>query len=228
MTAAVPTTIALVSVGYCIAAPPIAVANVPTPSAKGTMTGNSPLVMAILAASMRLFIKISELAVVPARDSNSFSILPAYCAASPARLKFVCKVSSCVSSGAIAESDSLPNRSFIVEACTSFGSCLNRVSTSIIVPCASVCIRFATSVALKPNLENAAIWLFVADSPDTRPSAMFLMPVAAISDCTPTPAIEAPNAAICPALIPATSPSGPTRVTISEISFELAAVTLDK
>ena len=57
---------------------------------------------------------------------------------------------------------------------------------------------------------------------------MFLMPVAATSDCTPTDAIEAPTAATCAALMPATWPKGPTLVTISDIESLLAAVVFDR
>ncbi|MNP46343.1 hypothetical protein D3C76_1403330 [compost metagenome] len=68
----------------------------------------------------------------------------------------------------------------------------------------------------------------VAAEPLVIANMKFLMPVAATSCFTPTPAMVAPNAAICPDERPATSPSDPTSVTMAEICLVLAGPVLPR
>ena len=120
--------------------------------------------------------------------------------------------------------DSFPNKSFNTVACSDLSRPLIASSTSRIAPFALVCMRFDMSTALKPSFSKAAAWESVAPSPATIPSMKFLIPVAATSDLTPVETIDAPSAAISPDATPPTSPSGPMRVTTSEILSADAAV----
>ena len=98
----------------------------------------------------------------------------------------------------------------------------------MIAPFASTCIRLATSSAVIPSEANAAACDFVAPAPALIPRMRFLIPVAAISDDVPVPTMDAPSAAISPEATPPTSPSGPIRVTTSEMSGADAAVVLPR
>ena len=68
----------------------------------------------------------------------------------------------------------------------------------------------------------------MADSPATKASIIFLIPVAATSSATPMPRIVAPNAAIDPEAKPPTSPNGPIRCTISMMPLAAAGVLLPR
>ena len=69
--------IAVVSVGYCVANSPTALAIFATVSIIGVITGISPLPIVICAASILFFISSILLAVVSALAENSACILPA-------------------------------------------------------------------------------------------------------------------------------------------------------
>ena len=79
-----------------------------------------------------------------------------------------------------------------------------------------------------PSFSSTAACVSVADAPATMVVAIFLMPVAATSCWTPTPTMVEPRAAIWAAEIPATSPRGPTAVTMVESSEAVDALLFDR
>ena len=194
----------------------------------GVMAGMSPFPIAILNASILFLASCNELAVVSERAENSPSMLPAYLDESATLFKLSCTPSRFDKSGAMAPSDSFPNRSLNTDACLTLSSPRIAPNTFRIVSFALSCIPWATSSALSPNSFNAPTCDFVALSPAVSARIIFFRPVAATSDWMPEPTIEAPSAAISPAATPPTSPNGPMRVTTSEISGALAAVVLPK
>ena len=166
----------------------------------------------LIPSSAILFLKrIILLAVVSALALYSSFIDPAYLVASPTFFKFSSKAPILVSRGAIALKDSLPNKVASIAPCFSFGKALIKSRIFNVVPSASFCIDLATSSESNPKSIIALRCDFVADSPAINASIIFLMPVAAISSCTPIPRIVAPRAAIDPDAKPPTSPNGPIR-----------------
>ena len=180
--------------------------------------------MAICAAFALLDMSWIEFAVVADLAANSPSMLPVYFCASATLSRFSFRPSKFESSGAIAPSDSLPKSSLSAAACFSLLRAWIDESTCKIVPLASLCIFLATTSDSRPRPCSASFCDFVALSPAVSERIKFLMPVAATSDWIPEPTIDAPRAAISPDATPPTSPSGPMRVTTSEMSGALAAV----
>ena len=166
--------------------------------------------------------------VVAARAAYSFCIEPPYCCASATRLKLVRNKSRFVSSGAMDPEDSLPNSSLSAATCFSFGNFARESSTCSMAPRASFCISAASFFGLMRNERSTFFCDLVAESPAVSDSIKFFIPVAAISDSTPIPAMVAPIAAISPEATPATLPKGPIRVTTSEIFFALAGPVLPR
>ena len=190
--------------------------------------GKNTLPISILIRLNAFCINIIAFSVVSLLALNSASMLPAYFEESPTLLKLACKASKLESRGDIAPIDSVPNKSLSTAACFSLGKAFKAVNTSSIAPLASTCIFLAISAASSPNVWKAAACVLVAPSPAVMPRMRFFMPVAATSDCTPVPTIEAPRAAISPDATPPTSPRGPILVTTSEINGADAAVVLPK
>ncbi|MOA11109.1 hypothetical protein D3C78_1310310 [compost metagenome] len=89
--------------------------------------------------------------VVAARAVYSACIDPAYSLSSPTDLKFFCSVFKLVSSGAMAPTDSLPNRLVSTAACLLFSTLASVCSTRLIVPSLSVCMPLEISFASRRN-----------------------------------------------------------------------------
>ncbi|MNN60467.1 hypothetical protein D3C81_1756530 [compost metagenome] len=124
--------------------------------------------------------------------------------------------------------DSLPNRLVSSAGRLAASTSEMRLSKSSMVPWESFCISAATFLESRRNALNASPWALVAAEPLVIANIKFLMPVAATSCLTPTPAIVAPMAATWADDRPATSPSAPTSVMIEEICLVLAGPVLPR
>ena len=223
-----PITTALVTVGYSRASSATLPITGPTVARTPLNAGSSTVPIVTPRLDTRLLKILSCADVLAVAASYSACIEPAYLVLSLTISRFFWYVSSCVSIGAIAPIDSLPNSCESVAACMCFGSLLILDRMTRIVSSAFSCIDFATCLDVKPSCLNASRCDFVADAPAVRDSSRFLIPVAAISFCTPIPRSVAPIAAIEPEAAPATLPSGPMRCVISRMSLADAAVLLPR
>lgn len=96
------------------------------------------------------------LAVVLARSSYSFSMLPSY-PGLDTRSRLRLRLSRLDRSGAMAPMDSLPNRFLRTAACWTLSSLLMLSRTIRMVPLASFCMLAATWVESRPSSSKAAL-----------------------------------------------------------------------
>ena len=128
----------------------------------------------------------------------------------------------------MAATDSLPNRLVSSAGRLAASTWEIRLSRSNMVAWESFCIASATCLESRRNDLKASACALVAAEPFVIANMKFLMPVAATSCLTPTPAMVAPMAATCADDRPATSPSAPTSVMIEEICLVFAGPVLPR
>ena len=153
----------------------------PTVAMKSLNGGSNTVPTVMAKAVMRFCNNCRAFSVVSDRALYSPSIEPAYFVLSPTALKFFCSTSRLVSKGAIAPTDSLPNRLVSTAACLALSTLATDWSTLLMVPSESVCMPRAISLASRRKALNAICCDLVAALPAVRVRAKFFMPVAATS-----------------------------------------------
>ena len=96
------------------------------------------------------------------------------------------------------------------------------------VPCASVCMSFASCVADRPTDAKAAAWFLLMAVPLTSVVVKLLSAVAATSGAAPADRKAAPSAATCVSDRPLTIATAPTRWMTSPRAGAVAFILLER
>ncbi len=131
-------------------------------------------------------------------------------------------------SGAILPSASCPNMVVSSDICSSLGLAAMASRTLKIVPCASVCMSFASCVADRPMDAKAAAWSLLMAVPLTSVVVKLLSAVAATSGLAPAERKAAPSAATFVSDRPQTMATAPTRWMTSPSAGAVAFMLLER